>query len=188
MTRFAVLLVMLLLSVPVLARDVDGIRIPDTQSLAGTKKPLVLNGAGYRIRYFKRIYVGALYAVEPLPSVDLIMNATTPRIMRLQAVEKISAKDLTAMLNDGFVSNNSAFDMQALRTRLGQISLLLRDLQPGDSLRFDMLPNGTTTLLINDKGRGSVYGADFQRALLKVWLGPRPADTDLKRALLGGKA
>jgi hypothetical protein len=51
-----------------------------------------------------------------------------------------------------------------------------------------LLPRGDTRVWINDAQRGTVQGADFQRALLRVWLGNKPADTDLKQALLGAKA
>jgi len=31
-----------------------------------------------------------------------------------------------------------------------------------------------------------IPGEDFNRALLRIWLGDRPADGDLKRGMLGG--
>jgi hypothetical protein len=34
---------------------------------------------------------------------------------------------------------------------------------------------------------GTVEGNDFNRALLKIWLGSKPADGGLKKAWLGGK-
>jgi hypothetical protein len=34
---------------------------------------------------------------------------------------------------------------------------------------------------------GNIQGADFYRALLQVWLGEEPADSDLKRAMLGSE-
>jgi len=42
----------------------------------------------------------------------------------------------------------------------------------------------TTQVQINGELKGSIAGADFNRALLKVWLGDEPADTDLKQAML----
>ena len=38
---------------------------------------------------------------------------------------------------------------------------------------------------LDDKGR--IEGADFHSALLKVWVGEKPAQADLKQSLLGGR-
>lgn len=51
----------------------------------------------------------------------------------------------------------------------------------------DLLPGDETRVSINNEVRGSVTGADFQQALLKIWLGDAPADADLKRGMLGAK-
>ena len=45
----------------------------------------------------------------------------------------------------------------------------------------------TTQVRINGELKGSVVGADFNKALLKVWLGDEPANVDLKQAMLKGK-
>ena len=60
---FAALL--LLVSAPALARDLDGVNIPDSLTLAGEKAPVVLNGAGYRKKLFIKVYIGALYLAQP---------------------------------------------------------------------------------------------------------------------------
>lgn len=180
-------LFLLLAAPPAPARELDGIQVPDTLALKGAKQPLVLNGAGYRTRLFVKVYVGALYAVHPIHRVDTLLDATTPRVMRLQFVREVSADKLAAGWRDGFAANHNSFEMQALNGRLSQFNALFRDVKPNDVIRLDLLPRGETRVWINDAQRGSVDGVDFQRALLKVWLGEKPADADLKQALLGGK-
>lgn len=187
MTRFAVLLVMLLVSVPTLARDVDGINIPDSFSLAGEKTPLVLNGAGYRKKFFIKVYIGALYLAQPLNRADRILDAAMPRVMLLRFVRDVSANQLADAWREGFANNQSTFEIQGLHARLGQFNTMMHDVKAGDMLRLELLPRGDTRVWINSDLRGTVGGVDFQRALLKVWLGAKPADSDLKRALLGGK-
>jgi long-chain acyl-CoA synthetase len=34
--------------------------------------------------------------------------------------------------------------------------------------------------------RGTIPGEEFNRALLRIWLGNQPADASLKKAMLGG--
>ena len=44
-----------------------------------------------------------------------------------------------------------------------------------------------TRVLIQDQPVGQpIAGQDFYRALLRVWLGDKPVQDDLKKALLGG--
>lgn len=47
------------------------------------------------------------------------------------------------------------------------------------------MPRKGTQVWINGTLKGSVAGEDFSQALLKIWLGKKPADADLKEAMLG---
>ena len=55
----------------------------------------------------------------------------------------------------------------------------------GDTIAIDFLADGVT-VGVNGETRGKVAGPGFAKALLKVWLGEKPADASLKKALLGG--
>jgi hypothetical protein len=39
---------------------------------------------------------------------------------------------------------------------------------------------------VNGAARGTIAGAAFNKALLKIWLGAKPAQEDLKKGMLGG--
>jgi hypothetical protein len=56
----------------------------------------------------------------------------------------------------------------------------------GSTITLDW--NGTATLIgIDGKPTGQpIAGDDFYRALLRIWLGDKPVQEDLKKALLGG--
>ncbi|MBV9360565.1 MAG: chalcone isomerase family protein [Betaproteobacteria bacterium] len=51
---------------------------------------------------------------------------------------------------------------------------------------LDYSPSATSTMLyINGAAQGDpMRGAEFFRALLRIWLGERPAEEELKRLLL----
>jgi Chalcone isomerase-like len=132
------------------------------------------------------VYVGALYLTAPATQASRVLDASGTRVMRLAFVREVGAGKLTAAWNDGFTANHSGAELQALRTRLDRFNGLMRDVRRGDVLRLDLLAGGETRVRYNDELRGSVDGSDFQRALLKVWLGAAPADSGLKQALLGG--
>ena len=55
----------------------------------------------------------------------------------------------------------------------------------GDIVTLDFV-DGATNLGWNGKFRGRIPGEAFNRALIRIWLGDKPVQTDLKRALLGG--
>ena len=179
--------ILLLISTPATARDLGGVNIPDSLILVGEKSPLVLNGAGYRKKFFIKVYIGALYLAQPAGQSEAILNAGTSRAMRMHFLRDVSQDQFAGAWNDGIAPNHTAVEMRALRARLDQLNILIGNLRHKDVLRIEMRAGGETEIWVNDLQRGKIGGADFQRALLTAWLGAKPADADLKRALLGGK-
>jgi len=54
---------------------------------------------------------------------------------------------------------------------------------------LDYLPESGTRLTVRGQPMGKdIAGEDFYQALLRIWLGARPAQDDLKDALLGKPA
>jgi hypothetical protein len=72
-----------------------------------------------------------------------------------------------------------------LRPRLDKFNRLFKDLKEGDVVFMDYVPDMGTRLVINGQKMGTVKGRDINVALLKVWLGASPADSELKSAMLG---
>jgi hypothetical protein len=181
---FAALL--LLVSAPAPARDLDGVNIPDSLTLAG-EKALLLNGAGYRKKFFIKVYIGALYLAQPANQAKAVLDAGTPRVMRLHFLRDVSQDQFATAWNDGIAPNHTVAEMQTLRARIDQLNTLVGSVRHNDVLRIDMRPRGDTEVWLNDKLRGSIGGVDFQNALLTAWVGAKPADASLKQAVLGGK-
>lgn len=186
LTAAAAVFLTLVVAVPASARDLDGVNVPDTLTVPGEKKPLLLNGAGFRKRLLVKVYAGALYSVHPLTTPERALNATTPRVMRLQFLRAIDGETLANAWKDGFAANHGNFELQGLRTRLAQFNTYMPNVKENDVLRIDLLPRGITQVSINDTRRGTIEGADFQHALLKVWIGAKPVDGSLKKAVLSG--
>jgi long-chain acyl-CoA synthetase len=44
----------------------------------------------------------------------------------------------------------------------------------------------STRIAQDGAARGSIAGEPFNRALLRIWLGDKPVQADLKKAMLGG--
>ena len=60
------------------AREIEGVKIPETINLAGGQQ-LILNGVGIRSKFFFDIYIAELYLSEKLPSTEAVLALDKPR-------------------------------------------------------------------------------------------------------------
>jgi len=60
----------------------------------------------------------------------------------------------------------------------------LRELKAGMQVSIDYVPRQGTTVRVNGEEKERIPGADFNQALMRIWLGARPRDPGLKDALL----
>lgn len=187
MSRIILCVVLSLFALPTTARDLDGITIPDSLTLVDEAQPLVLNGAGYRKKFFIKVYIGALYLAQPAAQAETVLDASMPRVMRLHFLRDVAQDQFASAWTDGLTPNHTPAEMDALRLRLNHLNTLIGNLRQKDVLRIEMRPNGQTEVWVNDLQRGIIKGVDFQNALLKAWVGTKPADAQLKQAVLGGK-
>jgi hypothetical protein len=175
-----------LLLLPGLSRavEIEGISLPESVQLEN--KTLQLNGAGMRTKFFFDIYVAGLYLEQRSSSADEIINSNTSRRLTMDFLYgEVSQKKLTKGWNHGFKKNQPDKKMRALRKRLDRFNKFFITAHKGDRIVFDFLSNGRTRVQTNGNINGIISGADFQQALLAVWLGKKPADTNLKKSLLG---
>ena len=180
-TRF---LLLLLLAAPAGAAEVAGVRIEDTAQVGNA--PLVLAGAGLRKRFFVQVYAMGLYVAER--KADPLTQPGAKRIA-IHMLRDVGADQFSAALVDGMRPNHDAATMQGLAPRIAQLSAILEALQEakkGMRITLDLLPEGATQVTVDGKPSGQpIPGADFYRALLTIWLGDKPVQDDLKKALLG---
>lgn len=168
------------------AAEVAGIRLDDNVRVGNSA--LALNGAGVRSRLFIKVYVGALYVSQKSTTPNALIEAATPRRMSLRLLRDISAETLYGALEEGLANNHTAAELAALKPASTQFAALMTGigkLKEGDSITLDFSSEGVNVGL-NGESRGKVANAGFGKALLRVWLGDKPADASLKTALLGG--
>lgn len=185
-SRLAMLLAVWLAACAVQAAEVAGIRIDDKVQVGGQE--LVLNGAGLRTKFFIKVYVGALYVDQKTTAPAAIHDSAAPRRMMLRMLREMGADGLYGALDEGLRNNLTSAEMAELKPQADQLGAIMKGIgtvKEGDSIAIDFGAAGIEVGL-NDKPRGTVDGAAFGRALLKVWLGDHPADASLKKALLGG--
>lgn len=170
------------------AADVAGVKFDDTATVQG--QALKLNGAGLRTKVIFKVYALGLYLPEKKTSAADIQAGQGAR--RIQIV---SLRDLTSQdFGDAFMKGLNANTDAAERTRLlpqtktfGEMFAAIPGLKKGDVLLVDWVPGTGTVCTLNGKKIGeTVPDVAFYNAILRIWIGGEPADSDLKPKLLGG--
>ncbi len=187
MKRWMVLLAACLLAAfSVQAAEVAGVRIDDRTRVGNTE--LVLNGAGLRTKFFFKVYAAALYAPRKTARAEELLESAEPRRVTLHLLRDLEAETLVKALDEGLRANLGPAEQTALKADIDRFAALMRSIgnaRKGDVITIDFGADGTAVGM-NGSARGSVPGAAFGRALLRVWIGEHPAQADLKQALLGG--
>ncbi len=162
-----------------------GVRVPAQLSEGG--HTLVLNGAGLRTKFVVKVYVAALYASARTQDAAALINSNEPRRLRLQLLRDVDSKSLDAAMQEGLRDNTHKAELAALQAHTGRLSALMAEIgsaREGDVIDLDFDARGVT-VTDNGKPRGRIDDPAFARALLRVWLGDNPAQSSLKKALLG---
>lgn len=178
-----------LLAAPAAAAEIAGVKLADSAALEAGAPELVLNGAGLRTRLFFKVYVGALYLGRRTNSGPAVLGDPGPKRIALHMLRELSAEQFFTALEDGLKNNHAPDELARLDTRIRLLRALfdaLKVAKPGDEILIDWLPGKGTRFTVNGTVRDTITGEDFNRALLRIWVGENPADADLRKAMLGG--
>ena len=171
------------------ALEVAGVKFDDSIDVAGV--PLVLNGAGLRTKLMLKIYVVGLYLPSRATKADSVINGSNQlRRVRLVMKRGLGAGTIWDAFDEGIQANSSPAELAALKPKLAQVEKLFKelgDVAEGDAIDIDFTADGATTVSYKSQPKGSIPGPDLQRALLKIWLGEKPVQKDVKEALLKGR-
>jgi len=171
------------------AAEVGGVKLEDKLRLMPTGPELVLNGAGIRTRVFFKVYVGALYLSEKKTAANDVLALAGPKRVAMNMLRDLTAQQLSEALVEAIANNSTAAEQTALKARVDELVASMNTLgeaKKGDVVVLDFLPESGTRFMVNGQPRGKpIVGEDFYRALLRIWLGEKPVDDDLKKGMLG---
>ncbi len=178
-----------LIVVPALAAmEVAGVRMEDTAQIAG--QSATLNGAGLRTRLVIKVYAMGLYLPKRETSADAAIAASGAKRVRIVTLRDLSAEQFADGLVKGFTANHDAAALGKLQGRLDEFKntlLSLGEAKKGSEVHIDFVPGSGTRLTVGGMQKGKdIAGEDFYAGLLRIWLGAKPVDDDLKAALLKG--
>jgi long-chain acyl-CoA synthetase len=167
------------------AAEVGGVKLEDKISLGG--QDLLLNGAGIRTRAIFKVYVASLYVPQKSTDAAAILGKG-PRRIQLNLLRTLSADQLADALNDGLAEANSPSELAAVKREADELVAIMKafkEVKEKDVVTLDFI-DGATRIGWNGESKGSIAGEAFNRALTRIWIGDKPVQTDLRKALLGG--
>lgn len=173
------------------AAEVAGVTFKENLKVAG--KDLQLNGYGVRNKFIVKVYATGLYLPVKKTSTEEIFKMDGPRRIQLVMLREITADDFGAAFMAGINGNldrNEKAKIVGQISKFGEMFATLPGLKKGDVLDLDWIPGTGTVCLYNGKQIGeTTTDLQFYNAIMKIWLGEKPADKSLKPRLLnGGKA
>jgi hypothetical protein len=167
--------------------ELEGQKLEPTVSLGG--QTLQLNGAGLRKRAIFKVYVGGLYVPQKTKDPAVIIGDKGPRRIALRMLRDVEAQSFIDSFNDGLKANNSEAQLTALKAQTEALTATMKSIgeaKTGDALNFDYTPDSGTRITVNGQPKGNaIPGADFFAAVLRIWLGDKPVDDNLKKGMLG---
>ncbi len=168
--------------------EVEGVKLAPTVQLGATA--LQLNGAGVRVRAIFNVYVAALYVPQKATDAAALLAQKGARRVAITMLRSVDADSFAGALNDGLRNNHSEAQFAGFKAQIEALNATLKaagEAKKGDVIHIEFLPDTGTRVTVNGQPRGTpIPGEDFYTAVLRIWLGDKPADSGLKKGLLGG--
>ena len=173
-------------SVAQAALEVGGVDFKSHETVG--KRSLNLNGAGLRTRLTFKIYAMGLYLGKPATSTTEILQDKGAKRIRIVMIRDLDGKQFAEALLAGLERNHDATTLATLQPSTDALLAAVMSAgtaRSGTELTLDQLANGATRLQINGQPAGEdISDPAFYPALLRIWLGEHPADSELKVDLL----
>lgn len=167
-----------------------GIKYEDSVTVAGSK--LQLNGAGTRYKGPFKVYTAGIYLGKKATTLEEFLGQPGPKRMSVVSLRDIDASELGKMFIRGVEDNMDRASMSKLIPGLMRMSQIFSDhkrLGAGEQFTIDWVPGTGTVVSVRGVQQGEPFKEpEFFNALMRIWLGPVPADWKLKDSLLGKPA
>jgi hypothetical protein len=165
------------------AADLDGVSLPDVQTVRGTT--LRLNGIG--LRTFSiigvHIYVAGLYLEQRSQNPDVILQSPGVKLLDIRFLRDVPADDARDAWSDGFNQNCKmpcSLDPHDVQRFLSAIP----PVHQGDSATL-LFADRKLRVTFNGRPLGDITDQHFAEVILATFIGPVPPTPLLKRQLLG---
>jgi hypothetical protein len=167
--------------------ELEGVKLDPTAQVGGVA--LSLNGAGVRTRAIFKVYVASLYVPAKANNTAALLGQKGPRRVAITMLRNVDADTFAEALVEGLQKNHTEAQLAGFKAQIDALSSSLKaagEAKKGDVIHLDFAPDTGTRVIVNGKQQGNaIAGEDFYTALLRIWLGDKPADADLKKGMVG---
>jgi hypothetical protein len=164
------------------------------QTFAGSARvagqELRLNGVGLRAVAWLKGYAAGLYLPQRTADAAQALAMPGPKRLQLRMLQEASSMEFVKAFDRGIKRNLPEGELAALEARRQRFDAAVAGLgsvRKGDVVDLDFDP--ALGLIFTHNGRRigePLPGADFYTALLRIFIGAKPTDPELKTGLLGG--
>ena len=166
----------------------EGQRFDDSLRVGNGK--LVLNGIGVRAAAWFKGYVAGLYLPQKTHDAEAVYGLAGPKRIAVRMLVDVNSTLLAKTFDDGIRKNYKGEALEPLSRRMEALDAQIRSLdavRKGEEVDLDFEPGSGTHVLVRGKPIGdAIEGEDFYVALLKMFIGERAVDKELRAGLLGG--
>lgn len=170
--------------------DVAGVHYPPAIKVEGVN--LVLNGSGITYRAVAKLYTVGLYLTQKSSKAPEVIDHDAPKQLRFVMLQGMRIDELGKTITKGIEGNSSRdqfFKLIPSIRKMGEEFSHIRRMSPGDVFTIEYVPKRGTMFYLNGQPVGLPLDHPyFFPAVLRTWLGDKPATQDLKDALLDYKA
>ena len=167
---------------------VEGVTFAGQATVAG--QALELNGVGLRAVAWFKGYAAGLYLSSRARTAQQVLAAIGPKRLQLRMLVDVDTEEFIKAFDKGIARNSPPAELPLLAERMARFDALLRAIgkvRKRDVVDLDWLPGQGLQFALNGQLQGAVIpGEDLYAALLRIFVGERPADPELKIGLLGG--
>jgi hypothetical protein len=179
--RKAVFALSMLLALPALPKEREGVTAPPVVQVAG--KPLHLMGRGLRKKLWFKVYLASFYLENPVDDGEQAVSSDQIKQVQMHMLRDLERDKIVEAVQEGF-QKNSGPDLPRLQSRLDSFLKAIPDLKGGQQILITYFPGTGTVLKAGRSDEITVPGKDFADALFSVWLGKNPVDDELKAEML----
>lgn len=169
------------------AVELEGVKFEPAVQVGG--QTLQLNGVGIRTRVIFKVFVAGLYVPQKSTDANALLAQKGPRRVAIHMLRNVDAETFATSLAEGLKANHTEQQLAAFKAQSDALTATLKaigEAKKGDAIFFEFTPDAGTRIVINGQPRGNpIAGEEFFTAVLRILLGSRPVDSDLKKGLLG---
>lgn len=167
---------------------VEGTTFAGQATVAG--QALELNGVGLRAVGWLKGYAAGLYLSSRARTPQQVIAATGAKRLQLRMLLDVDTEEFVKAFDKGIARNTPPAELPSMTERMARFDALLRAIgrvKKRDVIDLDWLPGSGLQFALNGQPRGTpIPGEDLYAALLRIFVGERPADPEMKIGLLGG--